>query len=376
MGDERDGSARTGDTASGKPLAIDLYAGAGGMSLGFEDAGFRVVGGVEIDSVHAATYRRNFAATPAVERDLRLVSGEDLHDWFVGDGRVVDVMFGGPPCQGFSYMGRNRPNDPRNDLLLQFARIAAELRPRYFVVENVEGLLGKRHEETLRTFVDIVMQAGYRMNPEPWLLDAQAFGVPQRRRRVFLVGALERLDMPGRPTGVTDSATVWDAISDLTVVDEAPELLRGDVYFGYLGEPSVYAADLRRDRDQAANSDDAEVTLTGCRLSAHTESTRKRFARTHEGEYEAVSRFFRLARNAVGPTLRAGTDRQNGSYTAARPIHPITDRCITVREAARLHSFPDSFEFNSTVWHGFRQIGNAVPPRLAKAVGTSILELW
>ena len=344
------------------------------MSLGFEDAGFHVVGAVDSDAVHAATYRRNFATTPVVERDLSLVSGEDLHDWFVGDGQVVDVMFGGPPCQGFSYMGRSLPNDPRNDMLLQFARITTELRPRHFVAENVEGLLGKRHEETLRTFVDMVKQAGYRMNSEPWLLDAQAFGVPQRRRRVFLVGALDRLKMPGHPSGVAESATVWDAISDLTVVDEVPELLRGDVYFGCLGEPSAYAAVLRRDRDERSD-DAAEVTLTGCRRSAHTESTRKRFARTREGEYEAVSRFFRLARNAVGPTLRAGTDRQKGSYTAARPIHPIMDRCITVREAARLHSFPDSFEFNSTVWHGFRQIGNAVPPRLAKAVGTSILEL-
>lgn len=326
--------------------------------------------------MHVATYRLNFPDTPVVEKDLRLVSAEHLCDWFVDDGQVVDVMFGGPSCQGFSYIGRNRPDDPRNELLMHFARIAAQLRPRFFVVENVAGLLAKRHEGKLRAFVSAAEEAGYRMSPDPWLLDAQAFGVPQRRRRVFLVGALEGLPIPCPPPDAADKPTVWDAISDLTVVDEAPELLRGDVYFGGLGEASRYAAGLRTDRDRPYEGDEqAEMALTGCRLSAHTESTRKRFARTGEGEYGAVSRFFRLAKNAVGPTLRAGTDRQNGSYTAARPIHPTTDRCITVREAARLHSFPDSFQFNATVWHGFRQIGNAVPPRLARAVGASILGL-
>ena len=374
MSCDRDTAGTQGAT-SGKPLAIDLFAGAGGMSLGFEDAGFRVIGAVEIDPVHVATYERNFAAAPVVEKDLCLVSGEDLHDWFVEDGQVVDVMFGGPPCQGFSYIGRNRPDDPRNDLLLQFARVAAELRPRFFVVENVEGLLAKKHQETLRAFVDTVHKAGYRMIPEPWLLDAQVFGVPQRRRRVFLVGALEGLKIPCRPTEAEGGATVWDGISDLMAVDEAPEMLCGDIYRGRLGEASEYAATLRCNGNRGVDGDGvAEVTLTGCRRSVHTESTRNRFASTSEGEYEAVSRFFRLARNAVGPTLRAGTDRHNGSYTAPRPIHPIADRCITVREAARLHSFPDFFQFNATVWHGFRQIGNAVPPLLAQAVGASILE--
>ena len=362
--------------SSGKALAIDLFAGAGGMSLGFERAGFRVVGAIDSDSVHVETFRRNFPDTPVTQADIRLVSGENLHQWFMGNGQVLDVMFGGPPCQGFSYIGRNRPDDPRNELLLHFARIATELRPRFFVVENVEGLLAKKHEGKIRAFMATVKQAGYSMNPEPWVLDAQAFGVPQRRRRVFFVGALEGLKTPNRPGELADRPTVWDAISDLTVVDEAPELLHGDIYVGGLGKASKYAARLRSDGDwPCAIGTQAEIALTGCRLSAHTVSTRRRFARTREGEYEAVSRFFRLARNAVGPTLRAGTDQQNGSYTAARPIHPIKDRCITVREAARLHSFPDLFQFNPTVWHGFRQIGNSVPPRLAKAVGSSIFEL-
>ena len=360
---------------SGKPLAIDLFAGAGGMSLGFEDAGFRVIGAVEVDPVHLATYQHNFANVSVVEQDVSLVSGEDLHDWFVEDGQVVDVLFGGPPCQGFSYIGRNRPDDPRNDLLLQFARVAAELRPRFFVVENVEGLLAKKHDETLHTFMTTVNKAGYKVISELWLLDAQVFGVPQRRRRVFLVGALEGLKLPCRPKEAKSRPTVWDAIADLMAVDEAPEMLCGDVYHGDLGEASEYAASLRCHGAGRIDGKKAATKLTGCRRSAHTEPILQRFARTSEGEYEAVSRFYRLARHAVGPTLRAGTDRHNGSYTAARPIHPIADRCITVREAARLHSFPDSFQFHATVWHGFRQIGNAVPPLLAQAVGTSVLEL-
>ena len=357
-----------------KPLAIDLYAGAGGMSLGFESSGFRIVGAVESDPVHVETYCSNFPDTPVAQEDISCVSGEDLHDWFVGDDQVVDVMFGGPPCQGFSYIGRNRIDDPRNELLLHFARIAVELRPRFFVVENVEGLLSRRHIGTLRVFVNTVKRGGYLMSPEPWLLDAQIFGVPQRRRRVFLLGALEGQKIPRPPRESVDRPTVWDAISDLTVVDETPELLDGDDYLGRLGEPSTYAESLRDYRGPDGVVGEGDKRLTGCRMSVHTTSTRRRFARTREGEYEAISRFFRLAKDSVGPTLRAGTDRQNGSYTAARPIHPTMDRCITVREAGRLHSFPDSFRFNPTVWHGFRQVGNSVPPRLGKAVGASVLD--
>lgn len=359
----------------GAPLAIDLFAGAGGMSLGFENAGFRVIGAVESDPVHVQTYRRNFRHTPVVETDIQQVSGKQLQDWFVSDGQVVDVMFGGPPCQGFSYIGRNRPGDPRNELLLHFARTTAELRPRFFVVENVEGLLAKRHAATLNAFVQSVERAGYKVNAEPWLLDAQAYGVPQRRRRVFLVGALKRLRIPRRPQVIAEKPVVWDALSDLSVVDDARQHIQGDVYHGELGHPSRYAERLRRKRLGPVDEQKGGQMLTGCRLTVHTETTRRRFACTGEGEYEAVSRFFRLAKHAVGPTLRAGTDRQNGSYTAARPIHPTMDRCITVREAARLHSFPDWFQFHPTVWHGFRQIGNSVPPRLARAVGSGILEL-
>ena len=177
------------------------------------------------------------------------------------------------------------------------------------------------------------------------------------------------------PNPESTKPVVWDALSDLTVVDEAPDQVRGDAYCGELGTPSSYARRLREERFEGADDTQADAGLTGCRLTIHSESTIERFAATRQGEYETVSRYFRLAENAVGPTQRAGTDRYNGSYTAARPIHPTRDRCITVREAARLHSYPDWFQFHPTVWHGFRQIGNSVPPRLASAVGKSILDL-
>ena len=359
-----------------KPIAIELCSGAGGMSLGFDRAGFQIKGAIDHDPIHVETYRRNFPTTRTIQHDINDVSGEKILDWFSNEYHEVDVVFGGPPCQGFSYIGRNRPSDPRNELLLQFARITIELRPRYIVVENVRGLLAKRHAHTLRKFVNVLRKVGYKFTDNPWVLDAQLFGVPQRRQRVFLIAALTPSKLPTPPRAVPQKPTVWDAISDLTVVDQNPDLLIGDVYVGSLGTASKYVEDLSRDYGSSLNIvTRTPMRLSGCRLSAHTEATRTRFSLTSEGDYESVSRFYRLAKNGVGPTLRAGSDRSNGSYTAPRPIHPTSNRCITVREAARLHSFPDEFQFNSTIWHGFRQIGNAVPPRLAEAVASRVLDL-
>ncbi|MCY3886069.1 MAG: DNA cytosine methyltransferase, partial [Gammaproteobacteria bacterium] len=244
-----------------------------------------------------------------------------------------------------------------------------------FVVENVKGLLAKRHKSTIQAFYEMVERAGYRVLEFPWVLDAQDFGVPQRRQRVFLIGAKTGCRLPSLPEVHDERPVVWDAISDLTAIDEALDQIEGDLFHGKLGEPSNYAKTLRKQTDLPSDHSSSQEALTGCRLTAHSHTTLTRFAQTGQGDYESISRFFRLAENAVGPTLRAGTDRQNGSYTAPRPIHPIRDRCITVREAARLHSFPDWFRFHSTIWHGFRQIGNAVPPRLGSAVAKSILEV-
>jgi DNA (cytosine-5)-methyltransferase 1 len=292
-------------------------------------------------------------------------------------------VFGGPPCGGFSMIGRRRANDPRNELLLHFARLVSELGPSCFVVENVEGLLKGPARSVLDAFVSRVGGAGYSVMTPFVSLDASDFGVPQTRRRVFIVGSdtSSRTFSYPKPTFGVDGAagrtTVWDAIGDLPSVDESDELLASDVYYGELDQAqSTYAKILRGEvadpDDRSLREPDGCEGLSGCLRTVHKAATVERFAATEPGSYESTSRFYRLSREGLCPTLRAGSGREHGSFTAPRPIHPLQPRCISVREGARLQSFPDWFHFHPTKWHGFRQVGNAVPPLLARAVGKAV----
>jgi DNA (cytosine-5)-methyltransferase 1 len=362
-----------------KPKAIDLFCGAGGMSLGFEEAGFNVIGAIDIEQNNKEIYSKNFPDCNVWCADLSTLSGKEIMQETGLLGEPVDVLFGGPPCQGFSLIGRRVPHDPRNALLHDFARLVIELSPRYFVVENVNGILLGDAKKSLDRFVAIVEEAGYDLVKPIQLLDAAEFGVPQRRRRVFLLGYLAGSTAPEYPKPISrvDRPTVWDAIGDLPKISEHDYLFCADEYFGSLGRrPSAYAKILRGEVRDPQNKSAMHRTncngLGGCLRTLHTSETVKRFKSTKQGQTETVSRFYRLAKNGVAPTLRAGTGADQGSFMAPRPIHPFQHRCITVREGARLQSFPDWFRFHPTKWHGFRQVGNSVPPRLARAVARSV----
>lgn len=368
-----------------RPIAIDLFCGAGGMSLGFEQAGFDVVGAIDVEENNTNIYKHNFPSAHVLCADVSALSGDTICQGMQIHNKEIDVLFGGPPCQGFSLIGKRIPEDPRNSLLYEFGRIIVEICPSYFVVENVAGILLGEATKALDRFTRIVEQAGYHLIKPIQILDAAEFGVPQRRRRVFLLGYASgatppeypRATVPAGDGGKGDGPTVWDAIGDLPSISEHDQLLDCDSYFGRLGKPSPYAKILRGEAhdptDKSAVRDTNGNGLGGCLRTLHTTKTLRRFKSTKPGESESISRFYRLTKDGLAPTLRAGTGPDQGSFMAPRPIHPIQDRCITVREAARLHSFPDWFHFHATKWHGFRQVGNSVPPRLARAVAASVL---
>lgn len=367
-----------------RPRAVDLFCGAGGMSLGFEQAGFDIVAAADADAAHVRTHSRNFPQCKTVKADLSELSGDELRDLTGFGGGKIDVVFGGPPCQGFSLMGKRQLQDQRNHLLLHFGRLVVQLCPRYFVLENVEGLLITRARGVLSSFLRAVRKGGYRVVAPTRVLDARDFGVPQRRRRSFLLGYQKGLTPPRYPKpmvaqaaqGDGETVSVWAAIRDLLAVERLGELLASDVYRGELGPASPYAQVLRgdiEDTDDQASPRSSDG-LSGCRRSVHTEKTIQRFQATKPGTYEPISRFYRLTKHGHALALRAGTGASHGSYTAPRPIHPVSPRCITVREAARLHGLPDWFDLDRTIWHGFRQVGNSVPPPLARAVARGVLQ--
>ncbi|MEM5371014.1 DNA cytosine methyltransferase [Paraburkholderia azotifigens] len=360
-----------------RPIGIDLFAGAGGLSLGFEAAGFDVVAAVEIDPIHCAAHKFNFPHTKTICKSVVDVTGDELRKRSGIGKKEIDVVFGGAPCQGFSMIGKRAMDDPRNQLVYHFVRIVKELRPKYFVFENVKGLTVGTHRRFLQEIIEAFQETGYDVQLPYKVLNAADFGVPQDRRRLFLMGARKGLKLPSYPEP-TGRVTVKQAIGDLPEAEAFPELLDRDWVKAKFGRPSPYAAVLR---GKAADPGDFSYPrafdpsmLTSSTLTVHTELSRKRFAETENGETEPISRFLKLDPDGVCNTLRAGTASDRGAFTSPRPIHPFTSRVITVREAARLHSYPDWFRFHATKWHGFRQIGNSVPPYLARAIASKLIE--
>ena len=370
-----------------KLTAIDLFCGVGGMSLGFEQAGFDVLAAFDKEEFNVETHRKNFIKTKCFQVDLARQSGDSLRNLARLGSRRIDVVFGGPPCQGFSVGGRQDSSDKRNLLVYEFSRLVRELRPKYFVFENVKGLMQKRSEPVLKSLLLRFKRSGYKIVEPIQVLNAADYGVPQRRERVFILGYLENYSAPEYPTpeGCFDESgnqtrpTVRDAISDLPYIDGNEKLFESDKYNAkYRKTKSPFALSMRGELIQPNVVYEREVEaiseLTGCLRTRHSPVVVDRFASTPRGQAEAISRYYRLCWESVSPTLRAGTGEDHGSHTAPRPIHPKYPRCITTREAARIHSFPDWFQFFGTRWHDFRQIGNSVPPVLARAVALAVME--
>lgn len=361
------------------------------MSLGFEQAGFDVAAAVEIDPVHCAVHKYNFPKTAIIPHSVEGLSAKLIRKVAgIGDA-TVDCVFGGAPCQGFSLIGHRVLDDPRNKLVLDFVRIVSELKARTFVFENVKGLTVGKHREFLGELVEAFDAAGYDVRV-PWkVLNAGNFGTPQFRERLILLGCRKGEKLPNYPSeqtnlsarakkidGLPDGPTCADALGDLPDADRFGTLLTTDaVKTSNFGEPSNYAAELRCMTNDAWHygyvRDWNPSRLTSSARTEHTDISRRRFSETEPGAVEPISRFFKLPMQGVSNTLRAGTDGARGAFTSPRPIHYKHDRCVTVREMARLHGFPDWFRFNVTKWHGARQIGNAVPPPLARAIAAQVI---
>jgi DNA (cytosine-5)-methyltransferase 1 len=375
---------------SHRPVAVELFAGAGGLSLGFEQAGFDVAAAVELDPIHCATHEFNFPHCTTICADVSAIGGDEIRQRAKLGRRKVDVLFGGAPCQGFSMIGKRALDDPRNRLVFHFVRIAVELDVSYVVFENVKGLTVGEHRRFLDEVIALLEESGYRVVLPYRVLNASHYGVPQDRKRLFLMGAKHGLPLPAYPMPTTNPAggkpidprleigpSVRDAIGDLPDAEAFPTLVESDTVRVQLGEPSEYARRLRclsnEYMDFSYRRRFDRGLLTSSLRADHTPLSRQRFAATALGETEPVSRFHKLDPEGVCNTLRAGTASDRGAFTSPRPIHYEHARCITVREAARLHSYPDWFRFHVTKWHGFRQIGNSVPPMLARAVAAQVM---
>lgn len=360
------------------------------MSLGFEQAGFDVVAAVEIDPIHCTTHQYNFPNTVMIPRSVEGLSATEIRTRAGIRTSEIDCVFGGPPCQGFSLIGQRSLDDSRNNLVIDFIRITSELNARSFVFENVKGLTLGSQRAFLDELIAECSRAGYEL-VHPWrVLNACRFGVPQDRERVFLLGVRRGETMPRYPSPTSTgnsmsnlfeeaTPTCIEALGDLPDAEQYEELRTSDhVSYSGFRTRSSYASSLRCEKEGDwhfgyRRNWDPHV-LTSSARTEHSSISRRRFSETPQGSVEPISRFFRLAESGISNTLRAGTDATRGAFTSPRPIHYEHARCITVREMGRLHGFPDWFRFHATKWHGARQIGNSVPPPLARAVAAMVLD--
>ena len=353
------------------PTVIDLFCGAGGFSLGARQAGFEVVASVDVDQKLTSSYKDNFPDAKLFISDISTMEIASLLDndaAVASDG--IDGIIGGPPCQGFSTIGKRKKSDPRNSLLRHYFRMVAGIRPKFFVMENVPGLIAGKAKGTIGRAISSL--DGYEI-VGPLCLDAHSFGAPTKRKRIVVIGY-----DPSRVRSITETEietlagsaniTVRDAIADL------PEPTENAVApYRSVKLLSAYAQKARTiPQDGLGSSASRKRTanghVDGIQITRHSPGVVERFKQVSPGKTDSISRCVRLNWDSAAPTLRAGTGPDKGSFQSVRPVHPVRPRVITVREAARLQGFPDWFEFHETKWHSFRMIGNSVSPIMAEVL--------
>ncbi len=365
-----------------KPLVIDLFSGCGGLGLGAELAGFHSLAAVDVDKDLQSAYSLNFPLTQTINTDLALVTPSMWKN--ILNGKRIDGIIGGPPCQGFSRIGLRKADDPRNALLSQYFRQVRELKPRFFLMENVEGLLDEKNKPVLDAALNLIPRNYHVVGPLK--VNALDCGAATSRKRVVIIGidssSMDRISEQEIVASlVKRPVSVREAISDIPSPKEGE--LRSSELFSWArykkASLSEYALKMRAMPPKGLGSKLSLERLVHGEISGvintkHTQPVIERFSETRPGETEHVSRYPRLSWGGHCPTLRAGTGSDKGSFQAMRPIHPSEPRVITVREAARLQGFPDWFLFHPTIWHSFRMIGNSVSPLMSHHLMSIIAE--
>lgn len=374
---------------------LDLFCGTGGFSKGFENAGhFKVAFGIDLLAISMETFRQNHQGAVGLTGDIRTVSKTKVSKLTGLKQGEVDVVIGGPPCQGFSSIRPFRSgdeDDPRNSLFEQFASYVNYFRPRVFVLENVVGLATFKDGKTIETIQDCFTSLGY---DSDWrILNAAHFGVPQKRERLILLGAQRGVPIRfPRPTHAgrfktigfkdasrmlrPDDGTLWadelpPALTVMDAVDDLPPVGAGQSAKSYTDPP--------RNEYQAARRTRA-TKLTWHGATAHTKRMLEIIR--HSGpNIESIPKhlitsgfsscYSRLDADEPAPTITV-----NFVHPASNKcIHPKQDRALTPREGARLQSFDDDFDFAGNRTQVAKQIGNAVPPLLGRAIAMTVLEM-
>jgi len=344
---------------------IDLFSGAGGLSLGLQKAGWRSLLALDSWADAMASYAHNFPEHRCLRADVRSLTGEKILRLA---GERPQWVVGGPPCQGFSTVGKRKKSDARNQLIREFVRIVSEVQPEGVLVENVLGL---RDMDFVDVIVHLFSDIGYQVTPV--VIRAAEYGVPQLRHRILFVGSRSGsiFVRPTPPCSKSQYVTVWDAIGDL------PVLGAGESATKYTQVPfSQYQREMR-----------GECTaLQGHVASRHPEHLVRAISFIPDGgnrrhipdELQPKSGFHNSYSRLHSNSPAVAVTQNMGKPSGTRCIHPFQNRGLTAREGARLQSFPDSYHFLGGITSQRLQIANAVPPILAQRIGEALItpEYW
>lgn len=340
--------------------AIDLFSGAGGLSYGFESAGFNILLGIDNDAKALETFELNHKGAKSICGDITEITYEkDIKPLL--NGKTIDVIIGGPPCQGMSLSGPRKFDDPRNKLYLSYIRLVSEIQPKAFVIENVPGLVGLFGGQIKDSIISKFTEMGYKIQYK--ILCAADYGVPQSRRRVVFVGYKDgEFEYPQvNPEQVTCEM----ALSDLPPLTDT----LGEEVQDYACNPqNDYQRLMRKNSDKVRNHVAAN----------HSEKVQKIIALVPAGgNYKDLPEEYRNTRNFHVAWTRFPADRPAPTIDTGHRhhFHYKYNRVPTVRECARIQSFPDDFVFLGNKTQQFRQVGNAVPPLMAKAIAEQVIKL-
>ena len=353
---------------------IDLFCGCGGFSKGFEQAGFNVRFGIDLWNDAIITYKHNFPNAVALNKDITSVSGNDILKATNLLKQEIDVIIGGPPCQGFSVSGKRLIDDERNVLYKSFVSIVAEIQPKVFVMENVPGLInlfnGQVGEQVISDFTNI----GYEVKKQ--ILSADNYGVPQQRKRVFFVGLNKQYfsdssiyEYPPKTNGEETGnplITAKEAISDLDFVPD--DISLGEDIPYQISAQNEYQTKMRQNSNSILNHS----------ITIHKDKTKEIISMVPDGgNYKSLPQELQATRKVHIAWTRMDSKKPCFTIDTGHNhhFHYRANRVPTVRESARIQSFPDSFKFIGIKTSQLRQVGNAVPPLLAEAVANSVIKV-
>lgn len=345
-----------------KPTVIDLFCGAGGLSCGFERAGCRILLGIDFDAKALETFELNHTDAKSICGDITQIGYEKDIKPLIGN-QNIDIIIGGPPCQGMSLSGPRKFEDPRNRLYQSYIRLVQEIRPKAFVVENVPGLISLFGGKIKDSIISEFQKLGYNITFK--ILAADDYGVPQHRRRIVFVGLRNDLDR-----GFTFPLPTQEKVSCKMALSDLPPLIDsvGTLYMDYATKPTnAYQSEMRRD-----------VTKIQNHIAAHHSNRVKEIISLvpDGGNYKDLPMRLQKSRHFHVAWTRFAADRPAPTIDTGHRhhFHYLYNRVPTVRECARLQSFPDNFVFLGNKTQQFRQVGNAVPPLMAQAIASQLLK--